>query len=149
MRRRESEVIQIDLLQRCDKINSLIAEIELRVGDRVSEARIRLQSIMDQLQCESSEYRKERIEMEIALLADRVDITEELVRLRAHAHLFGLSFVGCNDEPVGQKLAFLLHEMQREASTIGSKANSAPIAHCVVLIKQELEKIREQVQNLR
>jgi uncharacterized protein (TIGR00255 family) len=87
-----------------------------------------------------------RIAQEIAFLADRLDCTEECVRLAAHLDQFRHLAEG--PEPAGRKLNFLLQEMGREANTIGSKANDVDIAHAVVVIKEELERLREQVQNV-
>jgi uncharacterized protein (TIGR00255 family) len=89
----------------------------------------------------------DRLEVEIALLADKLDVTEECVRLRAHLPVFRDALV--SDEPVGRKLNFLSQEINREINTIGSKANDATIAHLVVEMKEELEKIREQVENIQ
>ena len=83
------------------------------------------------------------------IAADRLDITEELVRLRSHVEQFGgiLAEAG-RQEPVGRRLDFLLQEMGREANTVGSKASDADLAHFVVELKAEIERIREQVQNV-
>ena len=87
-----------------------------------------------------------RIAQEVALMADRLDCTEECVRLSAHLDQFRSLTEG--PELAGRKLNFLLQEMNREANTIGSKANDVEIAHAVVVIKEELERLREQVQNV-
>ena len=87
-----------------------------------------------------------RLAQEVALIADRMEITEELVRLRSHFKQFD-SLLN-SDEPVGRKLDFLLQEMNREVNTIGSKANDAEIAAMVVELKSEMEKVREQIQNI-
>jgi uncharacterized protein (TIGR00255 family) len=87
-----------------------------------------------------------RIALEIAIMADRLDISEECTRLRAHLAKFGEDFAA--DEPVGKRLGFLLQEMNREANTIGSKANDAGISHSSVKLKEDIEKIREQIQNI-
>ena len=83
------------------------------------------------------------------IAADRLDITEELVRLRSHVKQFlGILASAQQGAPVGRRLDFLLQEMSREANTVGSKANDAPLAHDVVELKTQLERIREQVQNV-
>jgi len=87
-----------------------------------------------------------RLAQEIAFMADRGDVTEELVRF--DSHLRQLDDTLLLEEPVGRKLDFLLQELNREVNTIGSKANDAEIASCVVQLKAELEKIREQIQNI-
>jgi uncharacterized protein (TIGR00255 family) len=84
--------------------------------------------------------------MELALLADRLDVTEECVRFNSHNKFFIQALD--DSEPSGRKLNFLMQEMNREANTIGSKSNSSEIAHMVVSVKEELEKIREQLQNI-
>ena len=89
---------------------------------------------------------EERLALEVALLADKCDITEELVRLESHLRQFDETL--SRNEPGGRKLDFLLQEINREVNTIGSKANDAQIAVLVVELKAELEKIREQVQNI-
>jgi uncharacterized protein (TIGR00255 family) len=87
-----------------------------------------------------------RFAQEAALIADRMEITEELVRLRSHFKQFD-SLLSL-EEPIGRKLDFLLQEMNREVNTIGSKANDAEIAAMVVELKSEMEKVREQIQNV-
>ena len=94
----------------------------------------------------SKEIDEGRLEQEIALLAERLDITEECVRFHSHNKLFLESLESM--EAPGRKLNFLLQEMNREANTIGAKASDAQISHIVVSIKEEIEKIREQVQNI-
>ena len=84
--------------------------------------------------------------MEITLLADRLDVTEECVRLRSHLQLFREALI--DDQPVGRKLNFITQEINREINTIGSKANDTRMGHIVVGMKEELEKIREQIQNI-
>jgi uncharacterized protein (TIGR00255 family) len=87
-----------------------------------------------------------RLELEVAILADKFDVTEECVRFNSHNKFFIEAME--SSEPAGRKLGFLLQEMNREANTIGSKSNDAEISHSVVAIKEELEKIREQLQNV-
>jgi uncharacterized protein (TIGR00255 family) len=95
---------------------------------------------------DTKELDPSRLELEVALLADRVDITEECTRFQSHNTLFLEALK--DPEPAGRKLNFLLQEMNREANTIGAKANDAQIAHWVVGIKEEVEKLREQIQNI-
>ena len=87
-----------------------------------------------------------RLAQEIALLADRLDITEEIVRFRAHLAAAGAALDG--DRPVGKQLGFLVQELGREVNTMGSKANDAAITQQVIAMKGELEKVREQLENL-
>jgi uncharacterized protein (TIGR00255 family) len=87
-----------------------------------------------------------RLELEVALFVDKLDVTEECVRFRSHTKYFRNALTG--EESAGRRLNFLVQEMNREVNTIGSKAGSAEIAHMVVGMKEELEKIREQLQNI-
>ncbi|HDZ13127.1 MAG TPA: DUF1732 domain-containing protein, partial [Bacteroidetes bacterium] len=87
-----------------------------------------------------------RLETEIAILTDKLDVTEECVRFKSHTDMF-INLMD-SDELVGRKLNFLLQEMNREVNTIGAKANCAEISHRAVFMKEEIEKIREQVQNV-
>ena len=145
MRRQEGEALQADLLARADAIEAALVQVEQRAPERVTEARQKLHDRLQDL-LESQRLNEERLELEIALLADKLDVTEEGVRLRSHLALFREALH--SDEPVGRKLNFLAQEMGREINTIGSKANDAEIAHLAVEMKEELEKIREQVQNV-
>jgi uncharacterized protein (TIGR00255 family) len=95
---------------------------------------------------ESEKVDEGRLELEVALLADRLDVTEECVRFRSHNKFFLEALKGT--ESPGRRLNFLIQEMNREANTIGSKSNAQEIAHIVVGIKEELEKLREQIQNI-
>jgi uncharacterized protein (TIGR00255 family) len=90
----------------------------------------------------------QRIAQEVAIIADRLDVAEELDRFRSHLAAFRETVSSTTPEPVGKRLGFILQEMVREANTIGSKANDAPILDDVIKIKEELERIREQVENL-
>lgn len=148
-RRREGAILQRDMLNRCSEIERIANEIEDRAPERLERELARLQERLLSLTSvlDSDSFIPGRLEQEIAILADRVDITEELVRLRAHCQLFKLSFLGAS-EPIGQKLVFMLQEMHRESTTIGAKATDAAIAQLAVLMKQEVEKIREQVMNI-
>ncbi|MBZ0269371.1 DUF1732 domain-containing protein, partial [bacterium] len=106
----------------------------------------RLRERVDRLLGENGSPDPDRLAQEVALIADRADITEELVRFRAHNQAF-LKFLDAG-EPVGKRLDFLLQEMNREGNTIGSKSQDASIAHLVVEMKEEIERLREQVQNI-
>ena len=100
----------------------------------------------DRALCAADYAREARLAQEIALMADRSDVTEELVRFDSHLQQFDETLL--LDEPVGRKLDFLMQELNREVNTIGSKANDAEIAGSVVQLKAELEKVREQIQNI-
>ena len=88
----------------------------------------------------------DRLELELALISDKVDITEECVRLKSHLALF--RDVLLHRDEIGKQLTFILQEMQRETNTIGSKTTDIFISHCMIKVKDELEKLREQIQNL-
>ena len=90
----------------------------------------------------------ERLAREVAYLAERWDINEELVRFRSHVDLFRETMTGDGSEPVGKRLGFLTQEMNREANTIGSKANDIEVSRASVALKEEIERIREQVENV-
>ena len=145
MRRQEGEALQADLRARADAIEASLEKVEERAPERVEAARQRLHERLEAL-LERADLDEGRLELEVALLADKLDVTEEGVRLRSHLALFRDALA--QEEPVGRKLNFLAQEMGREINTIGSKANDAEIAHLAVEMKEELEKVREQVQNV-
>lgn len=146
MRAQEGGELAKDLRARVAWMESAIAEIEEISRQRIPEERTRLGERVQQLVSDKVVLDQNRLELEIALLADKLDVTEECVRYRSHIKFF-LEALQKN-EPVGRTLSFLLQEMNREANTIGSKSNDAGIAHRVVRLKEELEKIREQLQNI-
>jgi uncharacterized protein (TIGR00255 family) len=112
-------------------------------------ARERLRRRTAQLESETGIVDQARLHQEIVLAADRLDVTEEIVRLRSHLDQFRkLVESGAPGNPIGRRLEFLLQELGREANTIGSKASDAPVAHLIVELKNELERLREQVQNV-
>jgi uncharacterized protein (TIGR00255 family) len=145
MRVFEGESLLADFQKRREVLSTLIGRVAARSPFVVSEYAARLKERISQL-CSDSGLPEERIALEVALLADKCDITEELVRLESHLRQFDETLA--SSEPVGRKLDFLLQEINREVNTIGSKANDARIATSVVELKAELEKIREQVQNI-
>ena len=147
MRKREGELLQEDILNRLDSINKMLKKIKERVPAVVEYYRDRLmQSVSALLQGQDIELDESRLVQEVAFFAERSDITEEIVRLESHLSQF-LSFIK-RDEPVGRRLDFLVQEMNREANTIGAKCQDVEISKLVVDIKAEIEKIREQVQNI-
>ena len=146
MRSREGGELMKDLVKRIEHIDLVLNEIERIAVMRVPQEREKLHERLNELVRDPSVIDKERLELEIALLADKLDLTEECVRFRSHNKFFLLGLA--NEEAAGRKLNFLVQEMNREANTIGSKANDAEIAHHVVIIKEELEKVREQLQNI-
>jgi len=145
MRSFEGDSLKADFRKRRDNLAELIARVEKRAPSVVTEYATRLKERIQVLIKESG-LPEDRVALEVALLADKCDITEELVRLESHLRQFDETLE--RNEPVGRKLDFLLQEINREVNTIGSKANDAEIAACVVELKGELEKIREQVQNV-
>jgi uncharacterized protein (TIGR00255 family) len=149
MRCTEGETLERELLGRLGRIETLLGEIEAR-ADTVQEAvRARLHKRTEQLARETGVLDEGRLHQEIVHAADRLDVTEEVVRLRSHVDQFrGILADTESGTAVGRRLDFLLQEMGREANTIGSKGGDAPISHAVVELKTELERVREQVQNV-
>jgi uncharacterized protein (TIGR00255 family) len=145
MRTKEGEALAADLRARRVQIADWVARISERTPVMVTDYQQKLEARLEQL-LGSTELDPTRLAQEVALLADRCDITEELVRLASHFAQFD-GALGM-PEPVGRKLDFLMQEMNREVNTIGSKANDAAIAGLVIQIKAEMEKMREQVQNV-
>lgn len=145
MRSNEGRELAKDLRKRIATIDGLVNDAEKLSKEQVPEERKRLRERIARL-FENDEIDEQRLEMEIVLLADKLDVTEECVRYRSHSKFF-LEAVK-DPEPAGRRLNFLLQEMHREINTIGSKSSDARIAHQIVKAKEELEKIREQVQNI-
>ncbi len=146
MRANEGKELAKDFEKRVQGIDGLLNQIEKLAVDRIPAERMKLQERVGQLVQDKNVIDQNRLELEIALLADKLDITEECVRYRTHNKFF-LEAIQKEETP-GRKLNFLVQEMNREANTIGSKANDAGIAHLVVQVKEELERIREQLQNI-
>ena len=145
MRIREGEKLAIDINTRADKIEQLVSAIEKRSPMVVTEYRQRLLTRMQEV-LESTKYDEARILTEAAIFADRIAVNEETVRLRSHiSQLRGMI---ASNEPVGRKMDFLVQEFNREANTIGSKCNDLETSKIVVDLKAEIEKIREQIQNV-
>jgi uncharacterized protein (TIGR00255 family) len=144
MKRREGETLGRDLLARIDGMEAALGRIEERVPGMVGALRTRIAERLAEAG-NDFEYNRSRLETEIIFFADRTDCTEESVRLRSHLTMFRELVQA--PEPAGRKLNFLLQEMNRETNTIGSKAQDAVIAREVIGLKEEIEKIREQVQN--
>jgi len=135
------------LLERLGIVEVALARIAARAPERVIAQRDRLRESVRVL-TEGMAVDEQRIAQEIAILADRLDVQEELHRFASHIAAFRAALEQSGGEPVGKRLGFLLQEMLREANTTGSKANDAAMLHDVVSIKEELERIREQVENL-
>ncbi len=149
MRAAEGEALRLELEGRLATVLRLADAFEARSGEVVLAARQRLQKRAEQIRREVGLTDDARLHQEIVIAADRLDITEELVRLRSHVAQFEETLrAGGADNPVGRRLDFLLQELGREANTVGSKASDAALAQDVVGLKTELERIREQVQNI-
>lgn len=145
MRLNEGEALKQDILIKNTKLNELVAAIALRSPEVVCYYQERLQARLNQLLSESP-VDEARIATEVALFADKCAIDEEITRLKSH--MKQLEEILIEGGIVGRKLDFLMQEMNREANTIGSKANDYEITKLVVDLKTEIEKIREQVQNI-
>lgn len=147
MRETEGEKMKADILSRANTILSIVGEIEERSPQTVKEYEERLlERIRQTLSDNGVVIDEQRVLTEVAVFADKVAVAEETVRLRSHFEQ--LSEFLEYDQPVGRKIDFIIQEMNREANTIGSKVQDATLAHKVVDIKSEIEKIREQVQNI-
>ena len=133
--------------ERLSVIEGALDRIATRAPARVTEQRDRLRTAVREL-TEGLSVDEHRLAQEIALLADRLDVQEELSRFRAHIAAFRAALKAAQPDGVGKRLGFLLQEMLREANTTGSKGNDAAIVADVLQIKEELERIREQVENL-
>ncbi len=144
-RGKEGEALGAELARLLTSIEQQLSDVERRAPERITAARDRLRAAVADL-LDGRRLDEDRLAQEIALLADKLDITEEIVRLRTHLaaardHL-------TSSAPVGKQLGFLGQEMLREINTIGSKGNDAMVAHAVIAMKGELEKFREQTDNL-
>ena len=145
MRTREGEKLAEDLLQKADHIEELVLAVERQAPKTVSAYRERLEAKLREVLADTSAS-EERVIAEAAIFADRVATDEETVRL--HSHLSQFRKLMEEGSPIGRKLDFLIQEFNREANTIGSKCQDSEIAYLVVELKSEIEKIREQVQNI-
>ncbi|HKV73331.1 MAG TPA: YicC/YloC family endoribonuclease [Gemmatimonadales bacterium] len=145
MRLREGAVLAGELRTRLDLLEAGAGEISRRAPERMVRERDRLRQAVAQLM-DGRQADETRLAQELAFLADKLDITEELVRFAAHIEAVRSALAG--DQPVGKQLGFLAQELGREVNTMGSKANDAGIAQQVIGMKGELEKFREQLENL-
>ncbi len=146
MRTEEGAALAGDILSRIGTIDLLTNAIRKKAPASVEHARKRMTETLNKLLTEQPD--PVRLAQEIAILAERTDVTEELTRLGSHMKQFRTLMTDANGETVGRKLDFLIQEMGREVNTIASKAMDAEVSMDVVNIKAELEKIREQVQNI-
>jgi uncharacterized protein (TIGR00255 family) len=145
MRAREGAALAVELGGRLEALETGAGTIEQRAPERLTAELARLKKAVAELAA-GVQVDEQRLAVEVALMADRVDITEELVRLRTH--LAACREALASDGAVGKQLGFLAQELLREVNTIGSKANDSGITHTVIAMKGELEKFREQLDNL-
>lgn len=145
MRKSEGERLKADVLGRAETIMDIVSKIEKRSPETVKEYQSRLKDKIEEI-LQNKDYDEQRVITEVAIYADKVAVDEETVRLRSHFEQ--LNTYLNEDKPVGRSIDFLIQEMNREANTIGSKVKDAELAQQVVKIKNEIEKIREQIQNI-
>jgi uncharacterized protein (TIGR00255 family) len=145
MRRAEGEATAVDLRERLTQLESLLGTVEQRAPLVPQEWQAKLMERLARLQ-QNLEWDPQRVAQEVAVYADRCDISEELARFRSHLGQFRTMFT--DPEPVGRRMDFLVQELNREVNTMGSKSNDAELTRAVVAMKAELEKVREQVQNV-
>ncbi len=147
MREDEGRRLAAVLEERIAIVEQALARIAERAPQRLAEQRDRLRAAVREL-LDGAAVDEQRLAQEIAILADRLDVSEEIDRFRSHVTAFRAALGGTGGDQVGKRLGFLLQEMLRETNTTGSKANDAAMLHEVVLVKEELERIREQVENV-
>lgn len=147
MRLQEGEELAKDFKRRIASINTILEEIQVLSRDNVAAVRQRLSEKIAAIAGNDITYSRDRLEMELVLMADKLDITEECIRFASHNKFF-IDELMSSQSGSGRKLNFLLQEQLREANTIASKSQNADISQKIVLVKEELEKIREQLQNI-
>jgi uncharacterized protein (TIGR00255 family) len=147
MRRAEGAQLAAFLVERVTSVESRLARVEKRAPVRLKEQHERVTRTVSEL-IGALGADPQRIAQEIAILADKLDVAEELDRFRSHLVAFRETAQARTADPIGKRLGFILQEMVREANTIGSKASDAQIQEDVIAIKEELERVREQVENL-
>ena len=145
MREAEGARLREDILSKAQRILELVGQVEQETPQTVKEYQERLEAKIQEL-LGDAHFDEQRVLTEVAVFADKVAVDEETVRLRSHFQQ--LQKLSQSQDPVGRKIDFLVQEMNREANTIGSKSVNSQIAYLVVDIKSEIEKIREQVQNV-
>jgi uncharacterized protein (TIGR00255 family) len=145
MRAREGEALTAELRHRLELLERVAGSIAERAPERLTRERNRLKAAVAEL-LDGRTVDEDRLAQELAFLADKLDITEELVRFQAHVTAAREALA--TDKPVGKQLGFLAQELGREVNTMGAKAADAEIAQLVIAMKGELEKFREQLENL-
>lgn len=148
MREAEGEKLAADLLARADIIQGIRDRIEKRAPEIEKEYAAKFKARVDELLGGIAEVPEERVALEAAIFADKANITEELVRLGSHVSQLKGFLQNGSGEGIGKKIDFLIQEMNREANTIGSKSNDMEITSAMLELKAEIEKVREQVQNI-
>ena len=146
MRKAEGEKLAQDTLQRCEILNNLLNEVEKYSDTIVDEYREKLNTRINEILDNPSIIDENRLAQEVAIFADKSSITEEIVRFKSHIEQLKNTVV--KNDSIGRKIDFLIQEMNREVNTTGSKSSNINITNLVVDIKSELEKIREQIQNI-
>lgn len=147
MREKEGSKLLADLAARVENMRNLLEKIEDRIPEMVDKYKSKLESRLEEL-LSDAEVDEERLANEVVIMADKSDVTEELVRLKSHIEQFEETLELNVAEPVGRKLDFIAQEMHREINTVGSKINDSEISNYVINLKSEVDKIREQVRNV-
>lgn len=145
MREAEGAKLQTDLLSKLDKMDEMLAKVEARAPEAAAEGKEKLYARIKEL-LDGSEVDQQRLAQEAAYLADKAAIDEEIVRL--HSHIQHVREMVEADGPAGRKLDFIIQEMNRETNTIGSKSGDLGLTNLIIDMKSEIEKLREQVQNI-
>ena len=145
MRKTEGEKLKLDFEERLDNLTKMLSKLEKQIPDetdkRVKKYRDRVSELAQDISIDES-----RVVQEIAILAEKADVTEEIIRLKSHFEQFNKMI--SKDLPVGRQLNFLIQEISREMNTIGSKSTSNTLINIIIIMKDELEKMREQAQNI-
>ena len=147
LREAEGTRLQRDLEEHLQAIDEALVRVEEHAPERLVAERDRLRAAVAEL-TETLSVDEDRLAREISYLAEKWDLNEEVVRFHSHLELFHETLQADASEPVGKRLGFLIQEMNREANTIGSKANDAQIAQTAVALKEDVERLREQVENV-
>jgi uncharacterized protein (TIGR00255 family) len=148
MRETEGGKLAADLSARADTVENIRQNIEKRAPEIEKEYAVKFKARVEELLDGVYEVPEERVALEAAIFADKANITEELVRLESHVSQLRNFLASDGSEAIGKKIDFLIQEMNREANTIGSKSNDKEITSMMLDLKAEIEKIREQVQNI-
>ena len=147
MRENEGTRLETDLLERLRRMEEELSRVEALAPGRLVAERDRLRAAILELS-QQEDVDEDRLAKEMAYMAERWDINEEVVRFQAHLDAFRETLHAGDGEPVGKRLGFLVQEMHREANTIASKANDLEIGHASVAIREEIERLREQLENI-